>query len=254
MAIVGWRNITDIYRFSEDLKKFENNTKWQKQIIEILKSNDPNLTYEWVEKNDKQNQKQGKDLILYKDIYIAYIDIKAITYSDKPNKHPYLKNIPLELINNYKIYIKTKGKQGISWLFNSNYQTHYVLYYWLDQDQNVRDTLIIINYKDLRKWAEEIFDFKIFYQSISSDPIYNKINSQKKATDFVSYFNGFSIFSCKNEGAYFTINTPIELDFLNKELQKKGLSPICKNVKKDTKTDLIKSETKNLKEGAKKWY
>jgi len=235
------------FEFRESFNKFENNEKIQEQIIEIIKNNDSEFTYSWI--YDKKTQVQGIDLILNKGFNQTHIDIKGISYA---KNHPYMKNVPIELVSNYLAYINSNCQEGRSWLFKTDSSTHYLIYYWLDIKGDVRETLIQIPYIPLRKWAEEVFPVNQLLSFLKRPYIKKKISSQLFGSLFLRKFNGFKIYSARNwdnitKNQYFTINTPVELDYLLKEFHINFSETISKISKKVSEDGMLKGRSNNSK-------
>ena len=220
------------FSFEKEFEQFENNSKIQDQIISILQSRDPKLFGRWVA--NEEDQKKGIDLVVYKEFTLFHVDVKGVSHA---KNHHYLEDISIELVGNYRYWLNTSGKEGRSWLFKANYETHYLLYYWLDKNGDVLPGILLILYNDLRKWAEKYFKFHEFQTFLSLDNIKDNIFHQKKRSLKLGNFKGFPIWSARNYDektgyCYFTINTPVKIDYLNREFNELNLRSITKWFKK----------------------
>ncbi|MFW9970143.1 MAG: hypothetical protein ACFFDF_08080 [Candidatus Odinarchaeota archaeon] len=203
--------MTKSFNFDEYFDRYENNRKIQKQIEDIIKVRYPDCTFQWIE--DKERQEKGLDLILWNGWAKLNIDIKGISYA---RNHHYLKDISVELVSNYDLWINTKGNQGQSWLFKITSETHAVLYYWLDKNGNVMSRLILIYYDDLRKWGSYYFPFNDLFNFLRQIAINKKIKTQSKKSQYLGKIDGFALHSARNlnktvNSFYYTINTGVQL-------------------------------------------
>jgi len=216
---------------TKDFYHYENNEKFQHAIEHIILSIDPLYSFEWI--SEFEQQKTGIDLILRYGPISQNIDIKAVTYADN---HHYLEDISIELVAKYFKFIDSKGQKGKSWLFKDESKTDKLLYFWLDQFENVRSTIIIIPFSSLKQWASSFFNIFELVPFLNQNRIKKIIRDQISYTRKIGQFKDFNLYSHNNKNSYFTISTPVKLTYLNGVFEKFNLELIYQiSEKKETK-------------------
>lgn len=214
----------EYFDFNKYFTSFENNPSIQNSIEKILSSITPGIIFEWI--TDKNLQKKGVDLITEdKDnSKKKFFDLKGVSNA---HNHHYLEDISIEIVSIYEKYKETRGNKGRSWLFKEKSETTELLYFWLDENNNVLPEVVIIEFKALKEWANYFFNIYELYPFLVSKKIASQIKNQARKTEYLGDFKGFSVFSANNKN-YHTINVKMELGFLNNLFSQFKLGQIYK--------------------------
>ena len=208
-----------------------------------MRSNDLSFAFTWVK--DEELQKKGIDLKLYKGLEkLVLVDIKGISVA---KNHHYMEDISIELVSDYEKFVRTKGKEGQSWLLKNDSKTDYLLYYWLDDCDNVKPTIFMIDFKGLKEWVRFYFNLYELYPFLKESDVQKAIATHELdnyKTAYLGKFKKFKIFSAKNVG-YFTINFKIKLKRLNAIFKQFDLGSIIKITDRFDQDDkVLESELK----------